>query len=364
MRVLQLISYYNDNFYHDMMKEMISAGIDVRVCFPRKKGSDISADMEEFVDTFEAFDSADRFLFSLKERKILTRIISLYKSDGFSIIHAHTLFSDGYLAYRLNKIFGIPYIVAIRAADVNVFFKYRLNLRKIGRDILKGAERVIFISENYRNKVLNNYVNGADRIALNKKSMVIPNGIDKFFLSNPYDRNRRSVQSAKLLTVGFIYPRKNQLTVAKSINVKNIENYTVIGKILKKSYADKIFNIPNVNHKNFMNKSELIKEYRNSDIYVMPSIHETFGLTYIEAMTQGLPVIYSKGQGIDGFFNNGEIGFAVNPKSITDIQEKVGWIINDYDRMAKNCVDRAKQFSWKNVINEYKLIYNQLSEGR
>ena len=38
--------------------------------------------------------------------------------------------------------------------------------------------------------------------------------------------------------------------------------------------------------------------YRENDIYVMPSIIETFGLVYAEAMSQGLPVIYTRGQGL------------------------------------------------------------------
>lgn len=364
MRILQLVSYYNDKFYHNMMKEMIDGGVDLRVCFPRERNSDISVNMENFVDTFEVFNRRDRFLFTIKEKKVLDKVISLYRNNKPTIVHAHTLFSDGYIAYKLNKMFGIPYIVAVRAADVNVFLKYRINLRQIGRNILNNATSVIFISENYRNKVLNNYVKGADRLALSKKSVVIPNGIDMFFLNNPYKRNKEPIKTAKLLTVGFIYPRKNQLTVAKSINTENIKNYTIIGKVLRKSYADRVLSIPNVIHKNFMNKSDLIKEYRNADIFVMPSIYETFGLTYIEAMTQGLPVIYSKGQGIDGFFNDGEIGFSVNPRSSTDIQEKIGLIIKDYDKISKNCIQQANNFSWKNVIDKYKLIYKQIDENR
>ena len=43
----------------------------------------------------------------------------------------------------------------------------------------------------------------------------------------------------------------------------------------------------------------------------MPSRYETFGLVYGEAMSQGLPIIYSKGQGVDGYFKEGTVGYGV-----------------------------------------------------
>ena len=47
----------------------------------------------------------------------------------------------------------------------------------------------------------------------------------------------------------------------------------------------------------------------------MTSLGESFGLTYAEAMSQGVPVIYSKGQGFDGQFKEGVVGYHVDPLS-------------------------------------------------
>ena len=46
----------------------------------------------------------------------------------------------------------------------------------------------------------------------------------------------------------------------------------------------------------------------------MPSSNETFGLVFIEALSQSLPIIYTKGEGIDGYFKDDFIGKAVNSK--------------------------------------------------
>lgn len=74
------------------------------------------------------------------------------------MFHAHTLFSNGYIAWEAKKRLGIPYIVAVRDVDVNVFFKYRINLRKLGIEILKETERIIYLSKSYRNIVHLKYI--------------------------------------------------------------------------------------------------------------------------------------------------------------------------------------------------------------
>jgi glycosyltransferase involved in cell wall biosynthesis len=60
-----------------------------------------------------------------------------------------------------------------------------------------------------------------------------------------------------------------------------------------------------------MPKEKLLNNYRNSDIFIMPSYNETFGLVYIEAMSQGLPIIYTQNEGVDGYFKEGSVGYSV-----------------------------------------------------
>jgi L-malate glycosyltransferase len=90
----------------------------------------------------------------------------------------------------------------------------------------------------------------------------------------------------------------------------------------------------------------------------MPSFNETFGLVYIEAMSQGLPVIYSKGQGIDGYFNEGKVGFSVNPGNISDIATRIENILENYDEMNKNAITAVKEFKWSKIADKYIDIYN------
>jgi len=105
--------------------------------------------------------------------------------------------------------------------------------------------------------------------------------------------------------------------------------------------------------KPFMEKEHLIKEYEKADIFVMPSVNETFGLVYAEAMTQGLPVIYSQGEGFDGQFLEGEVGFHVNCRDAVDVCDKIIMILNNYDNISKKCIEKATVFNWHDILRSY-----------
>ncbi|MDN6571163.1 MAG: glycosyltransferase, partial [Staphylococcus equorum] len=89
-------------------------------------------------------------------------------------------------------------------------------------------------------------------------------------------------------------------------------------------------------------------------------ITETFGLTYIEAMSQGLPIIYSKEQGIDGYFENGLVGYSVNPLNIEEIANCIIKVINNYDYFASNAFNTSSFFKWEDIIDKYVNTYESI----
>ena len=92
----------------------------------------------------------------------------------------------------------------------------------------------------------------------------------------------------------------------------------------------------------------------------MPSITETFGLVYPEAMSQGLPVIYTRGQGFDGQFKEGEVGYSVDAMNIEDIASKVIAIRGDFAEMSKRCINSINKFDWNRITNCYEKIYRSV----
>jgi glycosyltransferase involved in cell wall biosynthesis len=110
-------------------------------------------------------------------------------------------------------------------------------------------------------------------------------------------------------------------------------------------------------------KEQLLNIYRENDIFVMPSRTETFGLVYAEAISQGLPVVYSVGQGFDGQFQEGEVGYHVVHDNPHDIADKVIMILGDYQNLSAKCVSSCVKFDWKRISEHYRAVYEAVAGG-
>ena len=198
---------------------------------------------------------------------------------------------------------------------MSVFMKHAF-FRRIASTIIKKSSGIQFLSAKHRDFFLDNFVGVNDKTSVYEKSFIAYNGLEKFWLENIYQpRHILNTDILKLLLVGNISERKNIPVIIQSIKILKKWGYnavlTVVGKVIDIHIYEKIKKEEFVEIKEFMPKEDLIKIYRNSNIFVMASKLETFGRVYAEAMTQGLPVIYTKGQGFDGVFEDGHIGFLV-----------------------------------------------------
>ncbi|MFW6016903.1 MAG: glycosyltransferase family 4 protein, partial [bacterium] len=261
-----------------------------------------------------------------------------------------------------------PYLVAVRDTDVNQYFKKAKHLKRYAVNILRNAAVVVFLSKPYKENVINKFVPRRYRDDILENSRVIPNGISSFWLSNKfYDKPNISFNNKiiNLLFVGQVIRRKNIETTIRAITElkkrlnKKIK-FIVIGEKKDLKYYDKISGLGSFEYKSYLTKEELINYYRNSDIFVMPSYTETFGLVYAEALTQGLPVIYSYDQGFDGQFKEGTVGYGVNPSNIEDIVNKIQLIFRRYATISRQCIDNVDKFDWKKISCTYKQLYTKI----
>lgn len=365
MKVLHVNSYYiGSGFYKNLYREQVKTGLDIDVYVPTSKDKDISSlNLGEYTYISKNHGKYDRIIFGLKHSKIYKDIVEKYNIGEYDLVHAHSLFSNGYIAYKLNKDYGIPYVVAVRNTDINTFFKYMVHLRSLGVKILKNAKSVIFISDLYKKKILKEYVSGKLKDEIVEKSVIVPNGVDDFWLDNKYcgrqfDNNNKNI---KILYVGVINKNKNieaTIEACKRLIEEgyNIE-YTIIGRLVDDNYKSIIENNSFISYIGHTDKENLLKYYRESDIFVMPSKHETFGLVYLEAMSQGLPLIYTRGQGFDGRFKEGEVGFSVKYDDSEEIASNIRKIIGNYNEISKRCLEKVEDFNWESIAEKYREIY-------
>ncbi|MBN2858290.1 MAG: glycosyltransferase [Candidatus Delongbacteria bacterium] len=96
-----------------------------------------------------------------------------------------------------------------------------------------------------------------------------------------------------------------------------------------------------------MDRAEVLKKMRSSDCLILIS-RETFGMVYIEAMSQGCIVIGSKGQGIDGVIIDGLNGFLTEDMTPEALAEKLSYIselpVSKISEISGNAIETAGKF--------------------
>jgi len=367
-RILHINSYYaKGSFYKNLFEKQSKAGINLDVYVPTPySAQQIGFDYGFYTTISQNHGKYDRLFFYSKHSKILKDVQDKYFINDYSLVHAHSLFSNGYIAMQLKVKYGIPYIVAVRNTDVNVFFHKMIHLRGLGIKILKEASKVVFLSIPNKKATLD-YVPKPLIGEIQSKSVVIPNGIDDFWFHNLNKEKRTlSVNEIHFLQVGEISRNKNYLTTLKALRVLRkqglnvklniagaVKNHWIIKKLLRHSF---------VTYYGKIQKEELLGLYQHNDIFILPSFHETFGLVYAEAMSQGLPVIYSKGQGFDQQFKEGTVGYHVESQSVEDIVKVIKRIIEDYNMLCQNSIREVYKFDWGSITKQYIQLYEGICD--
>lgn len=374
MRILHINCNYLGTALHQTMVEHLSAlGVESHVFVPVADESQAVIQPNVNVTVSECFQKWDRAVFDYKQAKIINSAKQLLNAALFDCIHAYTLFTDGNCAMRLSEQYGIPFVVTVRNTDVNAFLKYMVHLRRRGIRIMKQAAVICFLSEAYREQVFKKYVPKQLYEELYAKTVVIPNGIDDFWLEHAAgdgleaQRAAVSPKALHLIYAGRIDKNKNIPITQQAMKLLAEKGYcshlTVVGKVQDQKEFQKIIADADTTYIEAMPKEQLIELYRKHDIFVMPSRTETFGLVYAEAMSQGLPVVYSQGQGFDGQFDEGAVGYHAAAQSPQAVAAAIEKIVAEYPQIARRAPECAKKFSWDAIVREYGRIYKMILGG-
>lgn len=369
MSVLHINCNYVGTTLHQLMIERLDeCGYKNQVFVPTYNKELAVIKPNENVCLCECFRKWDRLFFDYKQRKIRKALEANINVVDFDVIHAYTLFTDGNCARILSQKYGIPYVVAVRNTDVNDFFRLMPHLRRRGIQIMRDASAVFFLSDAYRKQVFEKYIPREHWEEIEKKTHIIPNGIDEFWLKNvPAEQHMLSWKVVKLVYVGRIDKNKNIPSTQKAMDILRKEGYettlTVVGKVQDEREFQTVKQNPYTTYLQAMPKEKLVDVYRSSDIFIMPSFTESFGLVYAEAMSQGLPVIYSKGQGFDNQFEEGLVGYHVSANDPESIAKGIERVIDNYAEIQKNVIASASNFGWAKIVDRYDQIYKSILEG-
>lgn len=251
------------------------------------------------------------------------------------VVHVHgyhTLFSPEliYLLKKMHPEVPIVFSPHLGLYSHNSFAgRYLTGIYNIiGKNFIKYTDRVI-VSSNYElnntKKILN---------VPSEKFNVIPHGISGIDLIKR-DSNKEEIN---LLYVGYLLELKGVQYILEALNElihnKNVKaNLTIIGegpykKNLKK-IADKLDITDFINFKKFipLSKSEeLSNYYKRSDILLLLSQSENYGIVVLEALAMGTPTIVTKGTALEEFLNEPGcfgVNFPPHPAEVAELILKI-----------------------------------------
>lgn len=187
-------------------------------------------------------------------------------------------------------------------------------------------------------------------------------GIPSEFISAFPKRNFKS--SDRVIFVGQLLPRKYPDVIIKAVKAVYKDNYyriRIIGDGPMQKDLTKLTSALGVCDKvkllGRLERNEVIKNLDDSDIFIMVSRGEVFGLVYLEAMARKCIVIASKGEGMEGIINDGENGFlcsAGNEKELSEILSKIRSLSpSERQQIAENGYETALKLTDREVAKSY-----------
>ena len=244
-------------------------------------------------------------------------------------------------------------IAVLHYSDVKYYNKY-------------GKKFIEYLNENFdavfcRSKSLYEIFNklGIKNLRGNVIYSGVPN--DKSVLQKDKFNGKKN----KFLYVGKLIKRKNLDLLIKALSNFDVDTWelNVIGAgPFEKEYKNLVKKLSlekNVNFLGTFNKKKVFEYMSESDIFCMPSVKETLGLVYLEAMMNGCITIGTINEGIDGIIVDGKNGFLVSPsvESIISIISRI-YAMDDKSKKAiiENAINTGLYYNEDDMSKKYKKI--------
>lgn len=273
------------------------------------------------------------------------------------IVHAHFL-DNGVLAADLCSDSTMPPLVITEHSS-------EMNKEKIENSLLKraikaycNADRLIAVSNKFCDTIYKN---------TGIKPQCVHNIVDVDIFSNSKKQNNNS--EFTFIATGNLTKEKGFESLIKNFNLlhKKINNINliIIGGGPERANLLKLvdeFNLQtNITFKGVLERREIAELYRSSDAFVLPSLGETFGVVYIEAMAAGLPVIATKCGGPEDFVTK-ETGVLINVNNDKQLYEAMYSMIKNIDKFNRKYISEyaKEKFSSESISNQLTGIYREV----
>ncbi|AFG36857.1 glycosyltransferase [Spirochaeta africana] len=279
--------------------------------------------------------------------------------DGWcpDIIHCNDRQTYLPFLYCENVVFSLhlslPDLFGFRNLDDRWFLEM-----KIEKAAAKHARAFCVYSSYYQNRVLDNLSQYASPVCL-------PLGIHPEHYYSQKSRNKKVISFFGRL-VQYQKGADTFLDAVKRFSPEYLKEYAVEFKLFGKTKEPERFQHPNIDSIQFVDGAGKYAAYAETDIVVMPSTYEPFGLVGIEAIASGCLLLAPEGLGMDEYLQSGK-NFLPIQSSADSIYSTLDSLIRDWDNVRQfqqTAQETVQHWTWKRSVQKHLEIYRAVLSGR
>ncbi len=309
------------------------------------------------------------FQYQPYESALASKIVDVAQFEKLDILHVHYAIphaSSALIARSIlrEKGFNLPFVTTLHGTDITLIGKDP-GYKPVVEYSINHSDGITSVSQSLKDDTYTNF-------SINREIEVIPNFIDfSRFKKTNKDHFKKAIapNGERILT-----------HVSNFRKVKRVEDVVKMFEIVHKAIPSKLFlvgdgpermgiemlcrNLKICEDVRFLGKQEAVEELLAvSDLFLLPSETESFGLAALEAMAVEVPVISSNAGGIPEINIHGKTGYMSNVGDYADMAKNAIYILQDDARLKefkKNALAHARTFDIENILPQYEDYYKRV----
>jgi N-acetyl-alpha-D-glucosaminyl L-malate synthase BshA len=321
---------------------------------------------EVSVPTYPLFD------FPPYETALTSTLVNVITNNNLDLLHVHYAIphaSAAYFARQILKKSGrdIPYITTLHGTDITLVGRDQTYAPVVAFSI-NESDAITAVSHNLKDETISSF-------PIEKDIHVIHNFIDinRFYQSDKDHFKKMLAPNGERILAHVSNFRKvkrveDVIHVFQKVREKMPCKLLMIGDGPERPNAEELSRSLEVcNDIRFLGKQEQMDEILSiSDLFILTSSYESFGLSALEAMSCGVPVISTNAGGLGEINVHGFTGYLINVGDVEDMATHAfsilenETVLNQFKNQAK---EHAMKFEKQFIIPQYEQLYNEVVQS-
>jgi N-acetyl-alpha-D-glucosaminyl L-malate synthase BshA len=302
------------------------------------------------------------------ELALSSKLVDMVKLHGIELLHVHYAIPHAYAGYMAKQMLAeqgisLPMVTTLHGTDITLVGNHPFYKTAVSFSINK-SDVVTSVSESLKRDTLRLF-------DIKGEINVVPNFIDASKSRNEFTDCQRSLmanEDEKIITHISNFRKVKRIDdvvrVFYKIQQQQAAKLIMVGEGPEKEVAEKMVEELGIASKVVFlgNSNEIDKILCFSDLFLLPSETESFGLAALEAMVFGVPVISSNTGGIPEVNRNGYTGYLSNVGDVDDMAKNAVSILQDDNKLKQfkeNAIAEAQKFDIQNIVPLYEDIYEK-----